>query len=50
VNDAAALAEAIVRALADPPQLSRVDLSAYAADTVTDAYEALAAERPRGAM
>jgi len=50
VNDAAALAEAIARALADPPQPSRVDLSAYAADTVTAAYEALAAERPRGAM
>jgi len=52
VNDAAALAEAIARALADPPQLSRVDLSAYAADTVVAAYEALAAERPsaRGAM
>ena len=51
VNDAAALAEAIARALADPPQLSRVDLSAYAADTVAAAYEALAAERPsaRGA-
>ena len=52
VNDAAALAEAIARALADPPQLSRVDLSAYAADTAAAAYEALAAERasPRGVM
>jgi glycosyltransferase involved in cell wall biosynthesis len=45
VNDAAGLAQAIARVLADPP-LSRVDLNAYAADTVVAAYEALAAERP----
>ncbi|MGB5080857.1 MAG: glycosyltransferase [Burkholderiales bacterium] len=46
VNDAAALAEAIGRALIDPPRPSLVDLGAYAAATVAAAYEALAAEQP----
>ncbi|HEX2648727.1 MAG TPA: glycosyltransferase [Burkholderiales bacterium] len=44
VGDAAALAGAIERALAERPDMARVDLSAYAAERVIDAYERLAAE------
>jgi glycosyltransferase involved in cell wall biosynthesis len=44
VGDAAALARTIGRALADPPDVSRVDLSAYAAGGVAAAYERIAAE------
>jgi hypothetical protein len=46
VNDASALAEGIARALKNPPQSSRVDLSPYVADAVAAAYEALAAGQP----
>jgi glycosyltransferase involved in cell wall biosynthesis len=44
VGDAAALRTAIGRALARPPDVSRVDLSRYAAPRVIAAYERLAAE------
>jgi glycosyltransferase involved in cell wall biosynthesis len=43
-NDPVALAAAIRRALAAPPDAARADLSAYAADGVAAAYERLAAE------
>jgi glycosyltransferase involved in cell wall biosynthesis len=45
VGDAAALAEAIGRALAARPDASRVDLSRYAAQRVVASYERLAQER-----
>lgn len=45
VGDAAALADAIGRALANPPDASRVDLSRYAAQRVVASYERLAQER-----
>lgn len=48
-NDAPALAAAIARCLATPPDPARADLSAYAAEGVAAAYERLAAdvaERP----
>ena len=44
-GDAAALAQAIVRALAAPPDVSRADLMPYSADTVAAAYERVAIER-----
>ena len=44
VGDPAALAQAIGRALVDPPDVTRVDLSVYATDGVTAAYERIAAE------
>ena len=45
VGDASALAEAIGRALAVRPDVSRVDLSRYAAQRVVASYERLAQER-----
>ena len=45
VGDAAALARAVECALAAPPDVSRVDLSPYAAETVAAAYERIARER-----
>ena len=44
VGDSAALAQAIGRALASPPDVACVDLSAYAAETVAAAYERIAKE------
>ncbi|MBI4985080.1 MAG: glycosyltransferase [Rhodocyclales bacterium] len=44
-SDAPALAAAIDRCLAAPPDLARVDLAAYDADAVAAAYERLAEER-----
>jgi glycosyltransferase involved in cell wall biosynthesis len=44
VGDAAALAQAIGRALSDPPDVARVDLTPYAIETVAAAYERLASE------
>ena len=44
VGDAAALAGAIERALAERPDMARVDLSAYSSERVIAAYERLAAE------
>jgi len=44
VGDAAALAQAIGRALSDPPDVARVDLTPYAIKTVAAAYERLASE------
>lgn len=43
VGDPAALAQAIQRALADPPDATRIALSPYATETVIAAYERLAA-------
>jgi glycosyltransferase involved in cell wall biosynthesis len=43
-GDAAALADAIARSLAAPPDVSRVDLSAYGKERVLAAYERLGAE------
>lgn len=48
VNDAGSLAQALARALADPPDPARVDLSPYAAERVAAAYERLAAETTVG--
>lgn len=45
VGDAEALAQAIGRALAHPPDVARVDLAPYAAETVAAAYERIAAEQ-----
>jgi len=45
VGDAGALARGIGRALAAPPDVSRADLSPYAAETVAAAYERIARER-----
>lgn len=45
VGDAAALARAISDALANPPDVTRVDLSPYATEGVAVAYERIAAER-----
>lgn len=48
VGDPAALAQAISRALAHPPDFARVDLTPYALDAVAAAYERLGAEpQPR---
>ena len=44
-GDAASLAAAIERALADRPDVSRIDLARFAAGPVVAAYERLAAER-----
>jgi glycosyltransferase involved in cell wall biosynthesis len=44
VGDPAALALAIGRALADPPDVARVDLTPYALETVAAAYERLPSE------
>ncbi len=44
-GDADALAAAIDRVLAQPPDISRVDLRAYDQNTVAEAYERLAAEK-----
>lgn len=46
VGDAAALADAIERALADRPDVSRADLQRYAKAPVVAAYERIAGERP----
>lgn len=43
-GDARALAAAITRCLAEPPDLAKADLSAYAMESVISAYERLAAE------
>lgn len=46
-GDATALAEAMARTLAAPPDVSRVDLQRYAKDRVLAAYERLGAEGRR---
>ena len=46
VGDATALAAAMERALANPPDVSKVELSRYATPRVVAAYERLARQRP----
>jgi glycosyltransferase involved in cell wall biosynthesis len=47
-GDPAALAQAVARALAAPPDASRADLTPYGAETVAAAYERIAVERAGG--